>query len=299
MDLRISGKTRLLGVFGSPISHSISPLMYNFCFDRFGLDMAYLAFECKADGVKDAVDAIRALNILGANVTMPCKTEFAKYMDKLSPVAELIGAVNTVVNENGVLTGHITDGLGVVNDLKDKGFSVKGKKVVVLGAGGAATAIITQVAFDGAKSISVFNRSASGLDRVKKIGSGMQKKEIQCKLSYYSFDEPDVLTQEIREADILINATSVGMEGVSLGESLVKDIEAFHKDLFVYDCIYNPKTTKLMEDAKTCNVDPGRISNGQGMLLWQGAAAFKLYTGLEMPVHDLMEYIERRNNEKS
>lgn len=297
MDLRISGKTRLLGVFGSPISHSVSPLMYNFCFDRYGLDMAYLAFECEEDGVKNAVDAIRALNILGANVTMPCKTEFAKYMDKLSPVAELIGAVNTVVNDNGVLTGHITDGLGVVNDLKDKGFAIKGKKAVILGAGGAATAIITQMAFDEVESISVFNRSASGIERVKKIGEGMQKKGVQCKMSYHGFDETDILTEKIREADILINATSVGMEGVSPGESLVKDLSAFHKDLFIYDCIYNPKTTRLMEDAKTGNVDPKRISNGQGMLLWQGAAAFKLYTGLEMPVHDLMDYIERSKNE--
>lgn len=299
MDLRIKGTTRLLGVFGSPISHSVSPLMYNFCFDRFDLDMAYLAFECKEDGVEAAVNSIRTLNILGANVTMPCKTEFAKYMDKLSPVAELIGAVNTVVNENGVLTGHITDGLGVVNDLRDKGFDIKGKKVVILGAGGAATAIITQVAFDGAESISVFNRSLSGLDRVKKIGTMMQNKEIQCKMSYYGFDNPDILTKKIREADILINATSVGMAGVSLGESLIKDLSAFHKDLFVYDCIYNPQTTKLMEDAKVGNVPTDRISNGRGMLLWQGAAAFKLYTGLEMPVHDLMQYIESKENEKS
>lgn len=294
MDSRISGKTRLLGVFGSPIEHSISPAMYNYCFDRYDLDMVYLAFLCKEDGVPDAAKSIRTLNISGANITMPCKEAFAKNMDKLSPVAELVGAVNTVINKDGVLEGHITDGQGVVGDLRDKGIEVKGKSIVVLGAGGAATAIIAQMAFESSKSVTVFNRSKPGLDKINSMNEKMKDMGISCELSCHLLEEEKALTASVREADILINATSVGMEGVSPGESVVKDMEAFHKGLFVYDCIYNPSETKLMKDAAANGVKPDCISNGRGMLLWQGAAAFKLYTGLEMPVHDLQEYLDKR-----
>ena len=146
-------------LIGSPVGHSGSPDMYNFSFRYHNLDYAYMAFDIKEDQVKAALDAMRLFKMRGCNVTMPCKNEAAKYMDELSPAARIIGAVNTIVNEDGKLIGHITDGIGFVRNLKEHGVDVKGKKMVVLGAGGAATAIQVQCALDGAESISIFNRT--------------------------------------------------------------------------------------------------------------------------------------------
>ena len=155
MAERITGHTELIGLFAYPIRHSNSPAMHNEAFAYLGLDYAYLAFEVDNSTLEDAIRGFRAMKLVGANVSMPNKTVVGKYLDKLSPAAELCGAVNTIVNENGVLTGHITDGIGFVRNLKEHGVDVKGKKMVVLGAGGAATALTVQCALDGAASIAI------------------------------------------------------------------------------------------------------------------------------------------------
>lgn len=294
MDTRISGKTRLLGVIGTPIKHSGSPVMYNFCFDHYGLDCVYLAFDCDESQVKDTLAAMRRLNLRGANVTMPCKQEVARNMDKLSPVAAFIGAVNTIVNDGGVLTGHITDGMGVVLDLQDHGHSIKGKDIVLLGAGGAATAIMAQCAIDGAKSITVFNRGAEALNKARSIGENMMSDGVACEMDFYLTAESELMSEKIRGADILINATSVGMRPMTEGQSLVADVTAFHEDLVVYDVIYNPPVTKLMRDALDNGCKTENVIGGKGMLLWQGAGAFKLYTGLEMPAQELKAFLAER-----
>ena len=141
MEKRISGHTGLLALIGSPVGHSGSPAMYNYSFEKLGLDYAYVAFDIKEDKVKDAIAAMKTFNMRGCNVTMPDKVEAAKYMDELSPAAQIIGAINTIVNDNGKLTGYITDGEGFVHNLKDHGIDIKGKKITVAGGGGAATAI--------------------------------------------------------------------------------------------------------------------------------------------------------------
>ncbi|MDD3183828.1 MAG: shikimate dehydrogenase [Anaerostipes sp.] len=292
MDTRISGKTRLLGVFGTPIKHSGSPIMYNYCFDYYGLDCAYLAFETDVPDVKDTLAAMRRLDMRGGNVTMPCKQEVARNMDKLSPAAKFIGAVNTIVNDNGVLTGHITDGEGVVRDLLDHGISIKGEDIVLLGAGGAATAIMVQCALDGAKSVTVFNRGEEGLLKAERIGTSMMEDGVDCKMEYHLLEENQLMHDIIRKSGVLINATSVGMKPMNEGVSLVTDVTALHKDLIVYDVIYNPLVTKLMEDAQ--NQGCKAVIGGKGMLLWQGAAAFELYTGLEMPAEGLKKLLEER-----
>ncbi len=297
MDTRISGKTRLLGVIGSPIKHSGSPLMYNFCFDYYGMDCVYLAFECDESQVKDTLAAMRRLNMRGANVTMPCKKEVARNMNRLSPAAKLIGAVNTIVNEGGVLMGHMTDGMGVVLDLKDHGISVADKNIVLLGAGGAATAIMVQCALDGAKSISVFNRGEETLAKAQAIGDRMAADGIACRTEYRLLSEQERLHDTIRSADILINATSVGMRPMHEGESLVTDMTSFHEELVVYDVIYNPMVTKLMSDALENGCREENVIGGKGMLLWQGAGAFKLYTGLEMPAQELKAFLAKREAE--
>ena len=297
MDTRISGKTRLLGVFGTPITHSGSPVMYNFSFDYYGIDGVYLAFDCRESEMKDSLAAMRRLNMRGANVTMPCKQEAARNMDRLSHAAKFIGAVNTIVNDGGILTGHNTDGMGVVLDLKDHGKSVQDQKIVLLGAGGAATAIMVQCALDGAKSVTVFNRGASALEKAEKIGKKMKKEGVSCMLDYCLLSEEELLTETIRQGDILINATSVGMAPMSEGQSLITDMKAFHEELVVYDVIYNPEVTKLMKDAAENGCRKENIIGGKGMLLWQGACAFRLYTGLEMPVRELKEFLAKREKE--
>lgn len=298
MDTRISGKTRLLGVIGTPISHSGSPVMYNFCFDYYGIDCVYLAFACDESQVKDTLAAMRRLNMRGANVTMPCKQEAARNMDKLSPAAKFIGAVNTIVNDDGVLTGHMTDGMGVVWDLQDHGHCVKGKDIVLLGAGGAATAIMTQCALDGAKSVTVFNRGAQALEKARAIGETMAADGVACRLAFHPSAEAILMHEQILRADILINATSVGMRPAAEGKSLVTDMTAFHKDLVVYDVVYNPPVTKLMQDALDHGCLPENVIGGKGMLLWQGAGAFKLYTGLDMPVRELKAFLAKREAEE-
>lgn len=297
MDERISGKTRLLGVIGKPIKHSGSPLMYNFCFNYYGIDCVYLAFECDVAQVKDTLAAMRRLNMRGANVTMPCKQEVARNVDRLSPAAKFIGTVNTIVNDNGVLTGHITDGMGVVLDLKDHGQSIVGKDIVLLGAGGAASAIMVQCALDGAKSITVFNRSADGLAKAEKIGGNMAADGVPCRMDYHLISEEKCLRDTIRNSDILINATSVGMRPMNEGKSIVTDVTAFHENLVVYDVIYNPPVTKLMSDALANGCKKENVIGGKGMLLWQGAGAFKLYTGLEMPAQELKAFLAKREAE--
>ena len=157
MEARISGTTKLFRLIGSPVSHSASPAMQNYGFQACGVDGAYLAFDIKEEEVPEFVKSMRLLNIQGCNVTMPNKTAAAQNMDELSPAAELIGAVNTIVNRDGKLYGHITDGEGFVANLKDHGIGVEGKDIVIFGAGGAATAIQVQCALDGAKSITIFN----------------------------------------------------------------------------------------------------------------------------------------------
>ena len=263
----------------------------------YGIDCVYLAFDCGESQMKDSLAAMRRLNMRGGNVTMPCKQEAARNMDRLSPAAKFVGAVNTIVNDGGILTGHNTDGTGVVLDLKDHGKTIQNKKIVLLGAGGAATAIMVQCALDGAKSVTVFNRGAAALEKAEKIGEKMKKEGVSCSLDYHPLSEEELLTETIRQGDILINATSVGMAPMSEGQSLVTDMRAFHEDLVVYDVIYNPEITKLMKDAAENGCRKENIIGGKGMLLWQGACAFQLFSGLEMPVHELKEFLEKREKE--
>lgn len=279
----ISGHTGLLGLIGSPVGHSASPAMYNYSFEKLGLDYVYAAFDIKECEVKNAVDAIRTFHMRGCNVTMPDKVEAAKYMDELSSAAQIIGAVNTIVNDDGKLTGYITDGEGFVANLKDHGIDVKGKKITVAGGGGAATAIQVQCALDGAEEIVIFNIKDSFFERTLETAQKIKKAVPKCNVSVYDIADTKKMTEEISTSDIFVNATIVGMKPME-NESVVKDTAAFRPGLVVADAVYNPEETKLLKEAKAA----GCICiGGKGMLLWQGAAAFKLYTGKEMPVEEV------------
>lgn len=283
MESRISGHTGLLALIGSPVGHSGSPAMYNYSFERLGLDYAYVAFDIKIEEVKDAIAAMKTFKMRGCNVTMPCKTEVVKHMDELSPAAQIIGAVNTIVNDNGKLTGHITDGEGFVRNLADHGIDIKGKKITVAGGGGAATAIQVQCALDGAREISIFNIKDEFFERTLQTAEKIRKAVPECVVNVYDIADTAKMTEEIQSSDIFANATIVGMKPMD-NESVVKDLNAFHSNLVVADAVYNPEETKLLKEAKEAGCT---CVGGKGMLLWQGVAAFKLYTGLDMPVEEV------------
>lgn len=287
MEKRISGHTRLLALIGSPVGHSGSPAMYNYCFKKLGLDYAYVAFDVKEEGVKQALDAMRLFNMRGMNVTMPDKVEAARYMDALSPAAEIIGAVNTIVNEDGKLIGHMTDGEGFVNNLKDYGVSIAGKKLVVAGGGGAATAIQVQCALDGAKEIAIFNKKDGFFERTLATAEKIKAAVPGCEVSVFDIDDEAKLKEELASADIFVNATIVGMKPMD-DQSIIKDLSLLRSDLVVADIVYNPEETKLLRDAKAAGCT---CVGGKGMLVWQGASAFKLYTGEDMPVEEVKELL--------
>lgn len=285
MENRISGYTRLLALLGSPVDHSGSPAMYNYSFDRLGIDYAYVAFDVKEDQMPQAIEAMKLFNMRGCNVTMPCKTAAVALMDELSPAAALIGAVNTIVNEDGRLIGHNTDGIGFVQNLKEHGVDVKGKKLTIAGGGGAATAVQCQCALDGAKEITIFNKKDAFFERTLATAEKIKNAVPGIVVNVYDIDDVAKMTEEIKDSDIFVNATVVGMKPMD-DMSVVKDISAFHDNLVVCDVVYNPIETKLLREAKAAGC---KCVGGKGMLLWQGVAAFKLYTGQDMPVDEVKE----------
>lgn len=289
MEKRISGHTGLLALFGSPVGHSGSPAMYNFSFQHDGLDYAYLAFDVKVDQMEQAFDSIRLLQMKGGNFTMPCKNIAAKLVDKLSPAAEIIGACNTFVNEDGVITGHITDGIGFNLNLQKHGVEIKDKKVVVLGAGGAATAIQVQLALDGAKEIHIFNIEDEFYKRAEETKEKLAQKVPSCIVTVNHLEEKEVLAEAVKTADILINATIMGMKPYD--DVTLVDRALFHSDLVVADTVYNPEKTKMILEAEEAGC---KVVGGKGMLLWQGAVNYELFTGKEMPIEQYQKFQEQQ-----
>lgn len=283
MESRITGHTELLALLGSPVGHSGSPAMYNYSFEKLGLDYAYVAFDVKEDEMEQAISAMRLFKMRGCNVTMPGKNIAVKFMDELSPAAELIGAVNTIVNDDGKLTGHNTDGIGFVQNLRENGVEVKGKKITIAGGGGAATAMQVQCALDGAREITIFNKKDAFFERTLQTAEKIRNAVDGIVVNVYDIDDVAKMTEEILSSDIFANATIVGMKPLD-DQSVVKDLSAFHKDLVVCDAVYNPIETKLLREAKEAGC---KCVGGKGMLLWQGVAAFKLYTGQDMPVEEV------------
>lgn len=286
MVKRITGKTKLTGLLGTPITHSLSPTMHNEAFAKLDLDYVYIAFEVGNEQLPRVIDGFRALNIRGFNVTMPNKTSVGRYLDKLSPAAELTGAVNTVVNEDGILEGHITDGTGYMRSLKEEGVDIIGKKMTIAGAGGAGKSIWVQAALDGVKEISIFNQKdqyyLSAEETIEKL-----KEKTECQITLYDINDSERLREELENSTIFTNATSIGMKPYE-GKSIIHDPSMLHSHLVVSDVIYIPKVSRLLEmaDDRGC-----RTINGLGMMLWQGAKAFEIWTGREMPVNYIKEIL--------
>lgn len=279
MAERITGHTELIGLIATPIRHSKSPTMHNEAFAKLGLDYAYLAFEVGNEELEDAVKGLKALKVRGYNVSMPNKTVIGQYLDHLSPAAKLCGAVNTVVNDNGVLTGHITDGIGYMRSLQDAGIDVIGKKMTIVGAGGAATAIEIQAALDGVKEISIFNRKDEFWERAEQNVKNINE-TTNCKATLYDLADTEALRREINDSYLFANATGVGMKPLE-GQMVIPDASFLREDLIVTDVVYMPEETELLRVAKEVGC---KTINGLGMMLYQGAAAFELWTGKEMQI---------------
>lgn len=287
MAERITGHTELIGLMAYPIRHSSSPAMQNEAFAKLGLDYAYLAFEVDNDTLEDAIKGLRALRMRGSNVSMPNKTVVHKYLDKLSPAAEMCGAVNTIVNDDGVLTGHITDGIGYMAALKDNDIDVIGKKMTIVGAGGAATAIEIQAALNGVAEMSIFNVKdkfwANAEETVRKINE-----KTNCKATLYNLADLDKLKEEIADSYLFANATGMGMKPLE-GKTYIPDKSFFRPDLIVTDVVYFPRETEMLRIAKEVGC---KTMNGLGMMLFQGSAAFELWTGQPMPIEYMKDILD-------
>ena len=284
MAERITGHTELIGLMAYPIRHSSSPAMQNEAFAKMGFDYAYLAFEVDNDNLEDAIRSIRALKMRGSNVSMPNKTVVHKYLDHLSPAAELTGAVNTIVNDDGVLTGHITDGTGFMAALRDNAIDVIGKKMTIVGAGGAATAIEIQAALDGVAQISVFNRKDEFWERAQRNVDVINEKT-DCRAELFDLDDLEILKAEIADSCLFVNATGMGMKPLE-GKTYIPDASYLRPDLIVADVVYSPAETALLKMAKQVGC---KCMNGFGMMLFQGSAAFELWTGKPMPIEYMKE----------
>ena len=278
----ITGHTKLTGLLGSPVAHSISPLMHNESFKQLGLDYVYLCFDVPENNLEVAFEGLKKLNVAGFNCTMPDKTLICQLVDELSPAASMIGAVNTVVNDNGKYIGHNTDGIGYMQSVKDAGFDIIGDTMTLLGAGGAASSIFVQAAIDGVKNINVFSIKDRFWKKAERMVE-MVNNNTDCNAQLFELGNDDVLGDAISKSQILTNATPVGM-APNTDRCIINDKSMLRKDLIVSDVIYNPMETKLIKMAKEQGCP---TFNGLYMLLYQGAEAFKIWTGKEMPVEHI------------
>ncbi|MCD6465190.1 shikimate dehydrogenase [Candidatus Bathyarchaeota archaeon] len=278
--MKISGRTKVCALIGNPVEHSLSPIIQNAAFRKLDLDYVYVVFNVKSKDLGEAVYGVKALGICGLNVTMPHKTAIIPYLDELDETARKTGSVNTVLNNNGRLIGYTTDGVGALNALKHAGVDPSGKRIVILGAGGASRSISFTLA-EHASELVILNRTFS---KAKALKDAIRKAlGDRAKVRALPLTDEN-LSVELADADILINATSVGMKP-NENETPVKQIY-LREDLVVFDLIYEPLETRLLREAKSIGA---KVVDGLSMLVHQGAASFEIWTGIKAPVDVMME----------
>ena len=282
--MKIDGYTRLAAVVANPIKHSISPFIHNQAFEATHTNGVYVAWEVEATDLAETVANIRRYQMFGINLSMPYKEQVISYLDQLSEEARLIGAVNTVVNREGTLIGYNTDGKGFFKSLPS--FKISGKRMVLLGAGGAAKAILAQAILDGVGQVSVFVRSAS-IEKTRPYLEKLQN-ETGFKVDLFALEDVSELQARITDSDLLVNATSVGMDGVSLP---ISASILLPEKLLVADVIYQPFETPFLKWARN---QGNQSINGLGMLLYQAAEAFEIWTGKEMPTNQIWELLKQK-----
>jgi shikimate dehydrogenase len=270
--MQIDGSTKIVGVFGWPITHTASPAMHNAAFDALKMNWVYLAFPVDPRNLRSALHGARDMGLTGLNLTVPHKILALDLVDEVDAHARRLGAVNTVCIENGKLRGFNTDGYGFNKAIKEEfNLSLKGRRILVLGAGGAGRGIAIQCGLEGAAKVFVANRTAAKIEPIAKELSSM-KTEFHA-LALKSKD----IAKVIHEVDLLVNATSVGL---SPGETLGLGREVFSPKLFVYDTIYRPAETELLRAASDAGA---KVAGGLSMLLHQGAKSFELWTKRKAP----------------
>ena len=273
--------TQIYGIFGHPVSQSLSPAMHNAAFRHLGLDCVYLAFDVDPRNVAQAVSSIRALGLCGINVTIPHKQSVMAGLDEIASEASMVGAVNTIVNENGRLKGYNTDVSGVLRALHSElEFAPRGKNIFIVGAGGASRAVIVGMCTGGARSVSIVNRTYL---KAEKLSEEFSPQFGSVAFSAAPLDDTDRVAELIAQADIVINCSSAGMGDI---EPLCLPLDLLGKDCVVYDLVYKPPVTPLVRDSRALGL---KAESGLGMLLYQGVDAFEIWTGEDVPVEVMRE----------
>ncbi|WP_456455656.1 shikimate dehydrogenase [Methanopyrus sp.] len=283
VSVSVDAETNVVGLIGHPVEHSMSPAMHNAAFKELGLNYVYLAFDVPPERLEGAVRGAADLGIVGLNVTIPHKEAVMELCDELDRDAELTGAVNTVRFSRGKIEGFNTDGEGFLRALQEEtDFDPRGTKSVILGAGGAARAVSFKLATEGADEIVIANRTVS---RAERLAEELREK-VGVKARAIGLDG-DEIERELQDADLLVDATPVGMYPNENEPPLVT-ADQMREDLIVNDLVYNPPRTRLLEEAEKAGAVP---VSGVGMLVYQGALAFELWTGEKAPVDVMREAV--------
>ncbi|HSC34663.1 MAG TPA: shikimate dehydrogenase [Thermodesulfobacteriota bacterium] len=282
--MEIKATTQIYGIFGHPVSHSLSPVMHNSAFSTLGLDCVYVAFDIAPEEMGKAAQSVRTLGIKGINITIPHKESIIPHLDGIAPDAELTGAVNTVKNDAGNLSGYNTDVGGFLKAVEeDLGIKPEGASVLLIGAGGAARAVMSAFCMNGAERICIANRTN---DKALKLASEFGKQFKKIKIEPVALDDRSAIKARLGEADILVNSTSAAMEGKT---AIDLPLESLKESASVYDLVYKPRETPLVKEARRLG---HRASGGLGMLLYQGALSFEIWTGMQAPVEVMRKAIE-------
>lgn len=283
--MKIGGKTKIVGIFGYPLAHSLSPHLHNAAFVELELDFVYLPFWIQSKNLGLAAGAIRSLNMVGVNVTIPHKERIMAYLDEVAPDARMMGAVNTVLNRKGKLIGYNTDGQGFIDSLKGEGeFNPKGKRVMLLGSGGAARAVSSVLIQEGVASLTIVNRTQR---RGKELVHHLKRIfKNRCAIDFLEFGKRNT-EGSFREINLLINATSVGLDPE--GDVLI-NLDLFSPGTFIYDVVYNRKT-ELLEAAEERGLS---CLGGLGMLIHQAALSFEIWTQEKAPIKKMRDTAEKQ-----
>ncbi len=282
MTYEITGRTRLGCLLGTPVTHSLSPMMYNESFRLLGIDRVYLCFDTKNADLGALVQSLRQMDVFGFNLTMPDKERILPFLDEIDPAAQMIGAVNTVKNENGRLIGYNTDGVGYMRSVCEAGCDPSISEMTLLGAGGAAASIAVHAALDGIPALHIVNRHGRSWEKALCLAETITR-NTNCRADVTDLADNAAVQDCLAKSRLLTNATSVGMSP-NEDTTPIADSTWLHPDLLVSDIIYNPRQTRLLRDAAAQGC---RTLNGLYMLLYQGAAAFRIWTGQDMPVEEV------------
>ena len=272
--MKIKGSTNIVGLIGHPVEHSFSPPMHNAAFNELEMDYAYVAFDVNPQDLQLAIEGAKSLNIKGFNVTIPHKIEVMQFLDEIDEVASLIGAVNTIDFKN--LKGYNTDGIGAVRAIEEVS-SIKNKKVVVAGAGGASRAISFYLAKYGAESLTILNRN---VEKAQSLAADVSNSGL---IDDVDADSISQIASHLTDADILVDTTPIGMHP-NINDEPIAFAEDMHEDLTVFDAVYNPNETVLLRQAIKAGAKP---VYGIKMLLYQGAESFRIWTGRDAPVETM------------